>query len=724
MRRIFILFTIICACGLAFPQPAWAYIGPGAGFALAGSFLAVFAAIFSAMVMLLVWPVRMLWRIFWRKSPPFPPQVERVVILGLDGLDYGLTCQLLDAGKLPHLAKLRAQGSFSSLGSTLPPISPVAWSTFQTGVNPGKHNIFDFLTPDLQTYQPKLSSVEIRPAQRAWRIGPWKFGGRPDIRMLRKSKPFWSLLSEYNIFNCVIRVPITFPPEKLHGIQLSAMCVPDLRGTQGTFSHYTTNAARVAEKTGGDVRVVTRQELPGGQIRIRDVLLGPPHPTQPTRGPLTAPFEVFLPGDGTATLKINGATYHLRPNEYTPWVQVRFSLGWGRGVTGICRFMLLNTTPEFDLYATPINIDPENPVLPLGYPAVYPIYLAKNQGPYATLGLAEDTWGLSEEVLDDAQFARQCQDIDRERESMFFDGLDKVRRGFCVCVFDGTDRMQHMFWRYQDPDHPARPAEFPPEHTQAITELYQRMDALVGRTMERCRDPGTLLMVLSDHGFNTFRRGIDLNRWLEEQGYLVVRPEERNQQYLGGVDWSRTRAFAIGLTGIFINEAGKFAQGIVPAGETAAALRAEIAAKLAKLIDPQTGQPPIKKVYQSPLAYRGPYKEQAPDLIVGYERGYRVSWDAAVGKTSTSLFHDNLKAWSGDHCVDPSVVPGILFCNRAITTENPRLLDIAPTVLNLFGIPQPDYMDGKILSLGKPSPVTKSQSTPSQGTVPNSPVRA
>jgi predicted AlkP superfamily phosphohydrolase/phosphomutase len=337
----------------------------------------------------------------------------------------------------------------------------------------------------------------------------------------------------------------------------------------------------------------------------------------------------------------------------------------------------------------------------IGYPKVYPVYLAKRQGPYATLGLAEDTWGLSEHVLDDQHFLQQCIDIERERESMFFDGLEKVPEGLVVCVFDGTDRMQHMFWRYLDDRHPARPASVPAAMGRVIEDLYVRMDDLVGRTVAACNGDDTLLMVLSDHGFNTFRRGIDLNRWLEEHGYLVVDDARRGGEHLAGVDWSRTRAFAIGLTGIFINQKDKFAQGIVEAGESAEALRAEIAQKLRTLVDPETGAGAIKSVYQAAKAYRGPYKDQAPDLIVGYASGYRVSWDAAVGQTSREVFHDNTKAWSGDHCVDPSVVPGVLFCNRAIAAEQPRLLDIAPTVLDLFGVPVPEHMDGRVLAIGE-----------------------
>jgi predicted AlkP superfamily phosphohydrolase/phosphomutase len=697
MRKLCWLLVLTGLVLLLAPTAAQAYIGPGAGFAWAGSFFAVFAAIGSALLMLLTWPVRLLLRAVLGRRALARSKVKRVVILGLDGLDHGLTEKMLEDGKLPHLAELRDQGCFKPLGSTLPPISPVAWSSFQTGTNPGKHNIFDFLIPDPRTYEPKLSSVEITPPRRQLRLGNYHIPlGKPGLRLLRKSKPFWSLLSDYGIFNCIIRVPITFPPEKLRGVQLSAMCVPDLRGTQGVFSHYTTRPQQEGEKTGGEVHIVTRK---GDTIRAD--LIGPEHPLRGDMGNLKVPFVVTITGRDQAVLKIGGTKYELRKDQYTDWIQVRFRVVPGLSVYGVCKFLLLGTDPEFELYATPVNIDPENPAMPVGYPSVYPIYLAKRQGPYATLGLAEDTWGLNEHVLEDQHFLQQCLDFDRERESMFFDGLDKVPRGVCVCVFDGTDRMQHMFWRYHDEDHPARRGTITPELGNVIEDLYKRMDDLVGRTMARCQDRDTLLMVISDHGFNTFRRGIDLNRWLEENGYLKVDDARRHEPHLAGVDWSQTRAFAIGLTGIFINIKDKYSQGIVAPGAEAEKLREEIAQGLMALVDPQTGARAIKRPYLAAKVYRGPYKEQAPDVIVGYDRGYRVSWEAAIGKTTRDVFHDNIKAWSGDHCVDPTVVPGVLFCNRPIETENTRLMDIGPTVLELFGVPVPDYMDGKALAVGE-----------------------
>jgi predicted AlkP superfamily phosphohydrolase/phosphomutase len=235
------------------------------------------------------------------------------------------------------------------------------------------------------------------------------------------------------------------------------------------------------------------------------------------------------------------------------------------------------------------------------------------------------------------------------------------------------------------------------------------MDDLVGKTMAKCRDKNTLLMVISDHGFGPFRRGVDLNRWLEENGYLTLDDDRRDLEHLAGVDWSKTRAFAIGLAGIYINIKDKYSQGIVDSAGAADRLREEIAERLTALNDPENGASAVKRVYIASRFYKGPYRENGPDLIVGYQRGYRVSWETAIGRTTKEVFHSNKKAWSGDHCVDPSLVPGILFCNRFVENENPRLIDIGPTVLSMFGAAVPDYMDGKVLTVGDAGVEAKSE---------------
>lgn len=686
--------VVVVGLLLLLPEPALAYIGPGAGFAVGTTLVTLFFAVFSAVGALFLWPFRWVVRVIRQRRAHAKARVRRVVILGLDGLEPTLVERYLAEGKLPNFARLRDRGCFLRLGTTIPPLSPVAWSSFLTGCNPGKHCIFDFLTRDRRTYLPLLSSVRISGPRRTLNLGRYRIPlGRPDIRLLRKGKPFWNVLGEHGIFSNVIRVPITFPPEKFRGVLLSAMCVPDLRGSQGTFSYYSTSPEVDEEYIGGEQIRVQRE----GNV-IRADLIGPENTLTRDGGILRCPFEIRILGRDRAVLKVAGHTIELKRNEYTPWIKVPFKAGLGVKVHGICEFLLIQIEPEFKLYVTPIQIDPDRPALPISHPTVYATYLSKLLGTYATLGLAEDTWGLNARVLDDEAFLHQTLETDGEREDMFFDTLEKVRRGLCVCVVDGSDRIQHMFWRYIDPQHPARTGQGGRENRSAIEEMYRRMDELVGDTMAECDDEHTVLMVISDHGFSAFRRGIDLNYWLEQNGYLKLRPDGRGRKYLAGIDWSQTKAYAIGLAGVWLNVRGREAHGIVDPAE-AEALREELCQRLGGLKDEQTGEVAITRVFNTRRVYRGPYGGEAPDLIIGYNKGYRVCWEAAVGQPTDRVFHDNMKAWSGDHCIDPALVPGILFCNRKIASESPHLTDIGATALDLFGVPVPAYMDGRPLAV-------------------------
>lgn len=702
---------VVCGLLLAWPDTAHAYIGPGAGFAVGTTLFAFFAAFLSGLIAILFWPIRWTIRFLRGRKALAKARVQRVVILGLDGMEPTLADRFMAEGKMPNLKKLAESGTYSRLGTTAPPLSPVAWSTFLTGCNPGKHNVFDFLTRDRRTYLPLLSSVDIREPSRIWKIGRYRIPlGKANIRMLRKGKPFWNILGEHGIFSSIIRVPITFPPEPFRGVLLSAMCVPDLRGSQGTFSYYSTRAAVEEEYIGGEQIRVKREG-----DRVRSHLVGPPDGTVDKGEALHCPFEISIKESGGATIHVAGHSHSLTVGEYSPWLEVEFKTGMGIKVRGICQFLLQSTHPEFELYVTPIQIHPEKPAMPISFPSVYSLYLAKQQGLYATLGLAEDTWGLNAHLLDDDGFLHQCLEADTEREKMFFDALKKVRRGVCVCVFDGTDRIQHMFWRYIDPGHPAdaNGKSKGKARRNAIEDLYVRMDALVGRTMKQCADKDTVLMVISDHGFNPFRRGVDWNVWLERNGYLTLKPDGRGKKYLAGVDWSKTKAYCVGLAGIWLNVKGREAQGIVDPKE-ADALREELCAKLATVCDETGGAPAVNRAFNAPRTYQGPYAADAPDIIVGYRRGYRVSWEAAIGQPTDAVFHDNVKPWSGDHCIDPALIPGVLFCNRRIESTNPRLMDLGPTVLDLFGIATPAIMDGKPLAVSEDHANGRSATSPMQ----------
>ncbi len=682
-----------------------AYVGPGAGIALVGSFLVVLAAMVSAFFALLTWPIKWCWRTFRNRRALLHARVKRVVILGLDGLDPELTDALLAEGLLPNLARLRDQGSYNRLGTTWPPLSPVAWSSFSTGTNPGKHRIFDFITRNPATYLPEISSVRIRPPKRQLKLGRFSLPlSRPRIERLRKSKPFWQVLGESGIFSSILRVPITFPPDRFHGVQLSAMCVPDLRGTQGTFSWFVEEgtSGKTSDGDTGGQRVVVQRigdvihgELPGPINTLR---------TKSVESRLKFRVSATNRGEsGTAIMRIAGESVLLKSGQYSEWIRLPYSLAPGVKAHGLCRFILKQFAPRFEMYSTPIHIDPDRPVMPISHPRVYSNYLAKSQGPFATMGLAEDTWSLSEKVIDESAFLRQAYDIDDERQKMFADALQRTRRGAVVCVFDGPDRIQHMFWRFQDPRHPnyQEGNENADRHRNVIRDMYIRMDQLVGRTIE-ASGKDSALFVMSDHGFKPFRRGVDLNAWLLANGYLHLRngAASSNRIYLEEVDWSRTRAYAIGLAGIYVNLAGREAKGIVHPGKGRQLLVEQLCRELTGLHDSESQEEAIHQAISRETAYHGPYVDGAADVIVGYRAGYRVSWDAAVGKCGPRIFSDNMNAWSGDHCIHPDLVPGVLFSNIRLNGATPRIMDIGPTTLELLGVRTPSYMDGVSLVCG------------------------
>ncbi len=679
---------------VAIAAPADAYIGPGAGFAVFGSFAVLLVTAILAGVSILLWPFRTLWRALRRRQRS-KPLVRRVVVLGFDGQDATLTERMLADGKLPNLARLAAGGCYRRLQTTYPSITPVAWSTFATGTNPGRHNIFDFLDRDPRTYLPRLSSTHIGDVKRVLKLGSYRIPlARPDIRLLRKSRPWWSILGDHNIWSTILRVPITFPPDRFYGAQLAAMCVPDLLGTQGTFQLFTTRPAAGRIREGG-IRSELRAAAEG---RFTGEVRGPDNAFRAGSPPMVLPLAVEPdPSGRSAVVSVDGSRTELAVGELSDWVKLRFPAIAGVKVEGLCRLLLKEADEHVSLYVSPINIQPEKPAMPISHPSYFSAYLGKRVGPYATLGLAEDTWALNERVTDDRTFWTQTMDIDREREQMLSAALDRLSTGALVTVFDAADRVNHMFWRYLEEDHPARWEGEDPDHHEAIERVYERNDEIVGSVMARLRDDD-LLIVLSDHGCTSFRRGINLNAWLRDHGYLTLAEGTEGQdEWLRAVDWSKTRAYAVGLVGIFLNLAGREQHGIVAPGAEAQALKQELAGKLNGLVDPDTGAVAINEIFDTDRLYRGPYKGNAPDLLVGYNHGYRISWDGASGVVGGPAFEDNDKAWSGDHIVDPRIVPGILLASRPIALPDPHIVDLAPTILRLFGVTPPPYMEGRSL---------------------------
>ncbi len=698
LARGVLLFSVL---GLVLTHPLQAYVGPGAGFAFVGSFLSLATAFILGLASLLIWPFRVLWRSMRGAQGYKKAKVKKVIFLGLDGLEPTLTEKYMAEGKMPHLARLKDQGQYSKLRTTFPPLSPVAWSTFATGSNPGKHNMFDFLNRSFKSYIPELASSRVEAAKKAIKIGKWRFPiGKPIVELKRKSRTFWSILGEGHVSSTILRVPITFPPEKFDGKLLSAMCTPDLLGTQGSFQEFTTKTSDV------DFEAGYRFPLKKAGDSYSGAIVGPGNSMKEDGAELKIPFSLTTNGrPGHARLTLQDETLELEPGKTTNWVRLKFKAGLGVNVTGLAQFRIMETTPEVSLYMTPISIDPEAPALPVSHPSYYATYLSKLLGDFSTLGLAEDTWALNERVIDEDTFLDQAYSICDERERMFFSTLDKTKKGVVTCVFDTSDRVQHMFFRYLEKDHPAHKVngDGMAKYADSIEKLYMRMDDIVGRTMKYV-DDDTALFVLSDHGFKTFHRGINLNAWLEKEGYLTVKdePGAREASYLRGIDWSRTKAYSFGLAGLYLNVRGREAEGIVDPKD-ALELMQEIAAKMTGMVDDERdGALAISRAYPKNACYSGPYMRAAPDVVVGYNVGYRCGWDVAVGKVGSRIFADNEKAWSGDHCVDPPLIPGVLFTNRPFESDNPGIEDMGPTCLSLFGFKTPAHMDGRDIRVATP----------------------
>ena len=619
----------------------------------------------------------------------------RVLCIGMDGMDPQLLRQFMDRGLMPHFRAFVAHGDLKNLGTAIPPQSPVAWSNFITGMNPGGHGIFDFIHRDPATLTPYLSAAQAMAPQRWWKVGPWKIPRESGtVRNLRHGTAFWQLLDRAGVDVTVFKVPSNFPPVECEAHTLSGMGTPDILGTYGIFTYYTDDPPQDTDLSGGRVETVT---LRHGAFTARvygpvnSYREGDPETTLPLRGVVDRAHRSVL-------LELPHSRCVLREGEWSDWQELRFTLVPGlKHVSGVARFYLMSTAP-LRLYLTPVNIDPVHPEMPISTPRDYSRRLAEALGsPYYTQGLPEDTKALEDGVFDDDAYVSQSNEVLDERLRQFRLELDRFapkREGLLFFYFNLPDQTCHTFWRNMDPRSPNHDADAERHHDR-IARVYAALDSALGMALERV-DDRTLVMVISDHGFAPYYRSFHLNRWLYDEGYLVLKPgvQPADVEYLSGVDWHRTRAYAIGINGLYINLRGRERRGIVNPGPDREALLAELVRKLEAVVDPVTGKRVVRHAYRTDQVYSGPYVKDAPDIIVGYDRGYRGSNESALGEVPATQFVDNMMKWSGDHCMAADVVPGIIACNRRIDKPDPQLLDLAPTFLQLYGVPVPAEMVG------------------------------
>jgi predicted AlkP superfamily phosphohydrolase/phosphomutase len=681
---------------------------------------------------------------------------QKVIVLGFDGVDARYTEQWMNEGKLPNLAKLRASGTFRPLLPTTPAQTPVSWSTFSTGIDPGRTGIFDFLRRDPKTYLPVfaafdettepflfgksnplflalgtlllfaiIAAILLLLGRRiggaillalGLLLGAGVFFGvktyipetRPGVVNRRQGTPFWEVAANGGKKATIVHVPVTFPATDFHeGHMLSGLGVPDISARVGKPFYFTSELDFQRARTNEFSIEVVQLEDNKGVIETK--IQGPPNKLFKEPPYISIPMTIAVANDrNSIEILVSGKKYPLRAGEWTGWVDFEFPFNPLIKLRGISRFHLISVQPEIKLYLSPINFDPRS--LPPGFristPGDWAPQLAKEQGLYKTIGWQIDTWAISEGFATERIFWDDMEWTVAQSRKMFASFLQRDDDLIVQC-FEFPDRVGHVFWRAVDPRHPAYDAKLAAEWGDALLKAYQLMDAIVGDAMAAAEKKHALLIVASDHGFASFRRSVHYNTWLVMNGYMTLKTgvevKDRNVemlfdqgQFWENVDWSKTRAYAMGLGEVYVNLKGREAQGVVEPGAPYDALKAELKERLVALVDPETNEHPVRRVVTREEAYKKFDPNMIPDLFVMNNDGYRVSWQTSLGGVPKKVFEDNKAVWSGDHCsVDPQIVRGIFFTNRKLTGGRaPYIADIYPTVLGALGLKAPYEIDG------------------------------
>ena len=517
-------------------------------------------------------------------------RIRRVIVLGVDGMDPSLLQSCIGRGLTPNCKRLANLGVLTKLDTSSPPQSPVAWSNFIAGSNPGLHGVFDFIARDAATLTPHLSTARTLPPRRTLPLGKYALplsGAR--VELLRQGPTLWNLLADAGVPATVFRAPVNFPATPTKARTLSGLTTPDIHGSYGIFSLYSEAPGRAA----GDV--------PGGRVErialvdgvARALLRGPANSLSAAHENVDLPFAIELNGERSlARIRIESTELLLKEKEWSPWVELQFPLmPLMADVSAICRFYLKQTRPHLELYVTPVNMHPEEPAMPIATPSSYARDLVRHGGLFYTQGLPEDTSALSAGVLDDDEFRRQATDVLEEQMRFTRYELERFSDGFLYIYFSTLDLNSHAFWRCIDRKHPLYTPELERRHGDYLPSLYARIDAAVGWALQHV-DEKSVLFIVSDHGFGSFRRQFNLNSWLMDHGYARAknRLDRGNAGYFADTDWPQTKAYGLGINSLYLNLKGREPDGVVTPGEEAERLKDELIARLTALRDPLSGE--------------------------------------------------------------------------------------------------------------------------------------
>lgn len=624
---------------------------------------------------------------------------KKIVILGIDGMDPGLLEQFMKAGLMPNFKRLAESGGFKKLRSSIPPQSPVAWSEFAVGAPASVHGIFDFIHRDPGSMQPYFSTSRVADSENTLSIGNWEIpltGGAAE--QLRKGTPFWEYLGDAGIPATIFKMPGEFPVKKQGVNCVSGMGTPDLLGSYGMFSFYTTKPpANYQEITGGEifpVKIINN--------KIETALTGPANSFKKKRPSIKLPFTVYIdPQNEVVKVKIQNHELIMRTGEWSRWIQLSFDyLPLFASVKGICKIYIKQIRPDFEMYISPVNIDPTDQALPVTAPENFGQELVNNAGYFSTKGLPADTKALSYGVLSDNEYLQTSNDILEESKRILNYELEKLKArtsGLLFYYFSNLDQDSHMFWRAIENDNPLYTKRLGSEFSGVIKQLYIEMDKILGGISKsfNINDKNFRLIILSDHGFAPFNRCVNLNTWLFKNNYVSFYNGRFKEggKFFQNVDWAKTEAYGLGINSLYINKKGREKYGIVPESESER-LMEKIRKELLLLEDPASGEKAVSNIWLGKEIY-GHNDNTTPDMIIGWNRGFRASWETILGEFTRDVFSDNTDKWSGDHCIDPAHVPAVLLSNRRIENENPSLPDVTATILAECGIPIPGHITGK-----------------------------
>ena len=628
------------------------------------------------------------------------PLTKKMLVLGFDGMDPGIVKRLMDQGQLPNMQRLGGQGVFTMMRSSIPPQSPVAWGSFISGADPGVYGIFDFLHRNPENYTPMFSQSDTLPSRWLVNLGQYQIPLKPGkVVLKREGRAFWDYMEDRGIPATIVKVPTNYPPSASKQRTLAGMGTPDILGTYGIYSLYTSDENESqSDLSAANIyyAYIDENNIMEGQIE------GPKNDLLKDGENVVVPFKVYVDNKHkTARIDIQGQEILIAEKEYSDWVEIEFSLiKHLAGITGMVRFYLMEMGDRFRLYISPTHLSPRAPAVPISTPSGYSRELADQVGLFHTIGLPADTKALSNGTFSMEHFITQSLSVFDESCRLFDYELQRFggqKEGLLFFYFSSLDQGQHMFWALNDKEHPYYHPEESRKFAYITDEMYRKFDRVLGKAMKNI-DPGIPLLLMSDHGFGPFRREVNINNWLVKEGYLKMSVDGGGEEIsiLGYADWPASKAYALGLNGLYLNLKGREKEGAVGPQERRRLLE-EIKAKLETITDPQNGNKVISCAYISEDNFSKHFIDRAPDIILGFDRGYRINDESALGTLSREMISDNMSWWSGDHCVDPKKVPASFISNFKIQNPVPNMQDVAPTILKYFGIATPAQMTGKAL---------------------------